>query len=343
MDICRLLYDMAGVDTLVILTPSNTRYLSGYSSTNCQIVLTKHNSYFLTDMRYYLEAKELLGSRFEVLCQDIKESKSIIDGSNIGIESDISYGQYKTVSQLADGKIVEITSSIEDLRSIKSDFEIDCIKRAQSVTELAYKEALKILKDGVSEVEIASYIEYIMKRNFCQIAFDSIVAFGEHTASPHAHPSQRTLKSGDFVTMDIGASFDGYCSDMTRTVGYGHLSTKQVEIYNHVLKAQNLAIENVKAGMTGKACDAIARNYFKENSLDKYFTHSLGHGVGIDIHEGVGLTPREERILRPNMVVTVEPGLYIDGEFGVRIEDMVQITKSGVIDLTNTDKQLTIL
>ncbi len=334
---------MAGVDTLVILTPSNTRYLSGYSSTNCQIVLTKHNSYFLTDMRYYLEAKELIGNRFEVLCQDIKESKSLIEGSKIGIESDISYGQYKTVSQLADGNIVEITPSIENLRSIKSDFEIDCIKRAQSVTELAYDEALKILKDGVSEVEIVAYIEYIMKKNFCQVAFDSIVAFGEHTASPHAHPSQRKLKSGDFVTMDIGASFDGYCSDMTRTVGYGHLSTKQVEIYNHVLKAQNLAIENVKAGMTGKAGDAIARNYFKENSLDKYFTHSLGHGVGIDIHEGVGLTPREERILQPNMVVTVEPGLYIDGEFGVRIEDMVQITKSGVIDLTNTDKQLIIL
>ncbi|MDE6472406.1 MAG: Xaa-Pro peptidase family protein [Clostridia bacterium] len=343
MDICRQLYDMAGVDTLVILTPSNTRYLSGYSSTNCQIILTKRNSYFLTDMRYYLEAKELLGNKFEVLCQDIKESKELVEGSKIGIESDISYGQYKTISQLTAGNLIEITPSIESLRSIKSNFEIDCIKRAQSITVLAYGEALKILKEGVSEVEIVAYIEYIMKKNACQIAFDSIVAFGEHTASPHAHPSQRKLSGGDFVTMDIGASFDGYCSDMTRTVGYGQLSTKQVEIYNHVLKAQSLAIENLKAGMTGKEGDAIARNYFKENFLDKYFTHSLGHGVGIDIHESVGLTPREERVLQPNMVVTVEPGLYIDGEFGVRIEDMVQITESGVIDLTNADKQLIIL
>ena len=343
MDICRRLYDISGVDTLVILTPSNTRYLSGYSSTNCQIILTKHNSYFLTDMRYYLEAKQLLGNRFEVLCQGLSESKSLIEGKTLGIESDISYGQYKTVSLLAEGNIIEITPSIDTLRSIKTTCEIDCIKKAQAVTELAYYEALKILKEGVSEVEIAAYIEYIMKKNCCQIAFDSIVAFGEHTASPHAHPSQIKLKSGDFVTMDIGASYDGYCSDMTRTVGYGQLSTKQVEIYNHVLKAQILAIENIKTEMKGKDGDAIARNYFKANSLDKYFTHSLGHGVGIDIHEGVGLTPREDRILQPNMIVTVEPGLYIDGEFGVRIEDMVQITQDGVIDLTNADKQLTIL
>lgn len=343
MDICKRLYNIAGVDTLVILTPSNTRYLSGYSSTNCQIILTKHNSYFLTDMRYYLEAKELLGKRFEVLCQDIKESKHLIEGKTVGIETDISYGQYRTVLQIAGDSLIDVTPSIESLRSIKASYEIDCIKKAQNVTELAYTEALKIIKEGVSEVEISAYIEYIMKKNGCQISFDSIVAFGEHTASPHAHPSQIKLKSGDFITMDIGASFDGYCSDMTRTVGYGQLSTKQVEIYNCVLKAQSLAVDNLKAGMTGKEGDAIARDYFKSCSLDKYFTHSLGHGVGIDIHEGVGLTPREDRILQPDMIVTVEPGLYIDGEFGVRIEDMVKITKSGVIDLTNTDKQLTIL
>ncbi|MDE6605675.1 MAG: aminopeptidase P family protein [Clostridia bacterium] len=343
MDICRQLYDMAGVDTLVILTPSNTRYLSGYASTNCQIILTKRNSYFLTDMRYYLEAKDFLGKRFEVLCKDIKSSANLIEGNKIGIENDISYGQYKTISQIVGDNLIDITPSVSALRDIKADCEIQCVKKAQSVTELAYTEALKIIKEGVSEVELAAYIEYIMKRNGCQIAFDSIVAFGDHTASPHAHPSQRRLKSGDFITMDIGAKYEGYCSDMTRTVGYGQLSTKQVEIYNHVLKAQNLAIGKLKAGMTGREGDSIARDYFKECGLEQYFTHSLGHGVGIDIHEGVGLTPREEGLLQPNMIVTVEPGLYIDGEFGVRIENMVQITQSGVIDLTNTDKQLTIL
>lgn len=343
MDICRRLYDMSGVDTLIILTPSNTRYLSGYSSTNCQIILTKRNSYFLTDKRYYLEAKQLIGNEFEVLCQDIKVSKGLIEGSKIGIENDISYGQYKIISRLVGNNLIDITPSISTLRDIKTTHEIERIKKAQSVSELAYKEALKIIKEGISEVELSAYIEYVMKRNGCAVAFESIVAFGDHTASPHAHPSQRTLKVGDFITMDIGAKYDGYCSDMTRSVGYGQLSTKQVEIYNHVLNAQNLAIDNLKAGMTGKEGDAIAREYFKAKGLEKYFTHSLGHGVGIDIHEGVALSPKEDRILQPNMVVTVEPGLYIDGEFGVRIEDMVQITQNGVIDLTKTDKQLTIL
>ncbi len=343
MDICRRLYEMAGLDTLVIMTPSNTRYLSGYSSTNCQIILNRNNSYFLTDMRYYLEAREYLGNTFEVLCQDIMSSKSLIEGDKIGIENDISYGQYKTIAQIAGDNLTDITTYITALRNIKTEFEIASIKKAQSVTELAYNQALKIIKEGVSEVELAAYIEYVMKKNGCQIAFDSIVAFGDHTAIPHAHPGQRKLKSGDFITMDIGAKYDGYCSDMTRTVGYGQLSAKQAQIYQCVLEAQKLAIDNLKAGMTGREGDSIARDYFKKNSLEQYFTHSLGHGVGIDIHEGVGLTPREDGFLQPNMVVTVEPGLYIDGEFGVRIEDMVQITQSGVIDLTNTDKQLTIL
>lgn len=343
MDICRQLYDIAGVDTIVISTPSNTRYLSGYSSTNCQMILTGNASYFLTDMRYYLEARERLGKRFEVLCQDIKQSQALIEGNRIGIESDISYGQYKTLLQLAGDNLIDITPSVSMLRDIKTAFEIECINKAQSITELAYNEVLKIIEEGVNEIELAAYIEYIMKRNGCEIAFDSITAIGEHTASPHAHPDGRKLKSGDFITMDIGAKYEGYCSDMTRTVGYGQLSTKQVEIYNSVLAAQKLAIDNLKAGMTGKEGDAIARDYFKERGLDKYFTHSLGHGVGIDIHEGVGLSPREERILKPDMIVTVEPGLYIDGEFGVRIEDMVRITQNKVIDLTNVDKQLTIL
>lgn len=343
MDVCRRLYDIAEVDTIIVLTSSNTKYLTGFSSTNCQLILTKDNSYFLTDMRYYLEAKEKLGKRFEVLCRDISSCKDLICGKTIGIESDISYLEFKTLNALAEGNTVEISRHIDNLRAIKSAYEINCIKRAQIVTDKAYKAALPMLKEGVSEIEIAAYIEYVIKKNGCNVAFDSIVAFGEHTASPHAHPSQRTLKNGDFITIDIGANCDGYCSDMTRTVGYGQLGDRQLEIYGYVLNSQNLAIKNLKAGMKGKEGDAIARDYFKEVGVEKYFTHSLGHGVGIDIHEGVGLTPREERVLLPDMVVTVEPGLYIDGEFGVRIEDMVQIKENSVINLTDTDKQITIL
>ncbi len=326
---------MADVDTLILQTPSNTLYLSGYQSTNCQVILTKDNSYFLTDMRYFLEAKQVLGNRFEILCQSLDSSQDLICGDKIGFEDDISYGQYRL--------ICSVSHVISSLRDIKNSYEIKCIRHAQQVTELAFDEALKIVKEGLSEVELAAYIEYIMKKNNCHAAFESITAFGRHTASPHAHPDGTALKNGDFITMDIGARYKGYCSDMTRTVGYGQISSKQCEIYQHVLTAQQLALDSLKAGMSGKEGDAIARDYFKSNKLDGYFTHSLGHGVGIDIHEGVGLTPKEERVLLPDMVVTVEPGLYIDGEFGVRIEDMVLIKDGGIMDLTNTNKKLIIL
>lgn len=344
MNVCRRLYDIAGTDNLIILLPSDTLYLSGYSSTNCQIIITKSKSYFLTDMRYYLEATQKLSDKFEVVCQDLNSSQNLLDDGSVGFESEISYRQYEDLLRLVgDRNLIDVSDKISMLRDIKSEEEIASIKTAQSVTELAYNEALKRIKLGISEIELSAYIEYIMQKNGCEIAFDSIVAFGEHTASPHAHRSERTLQYGDFITMDIGAKFNGYCSDMTRTVGYGQIGAYQAEIYDRVLNAQNLALANLKAGMKGKECDKIARDYFIKHNLDKYFSHSLGHGVGIDIHEGVGLTPKEERTLQENMVVTVEPGLYIDGKFGVRIEDMVQIKESSVNNLTNADKKLIIL
>lgn len=342
--LCSKLFDIAGVDNLVVILPSNTLYLSGYSSTNAQIIITAKRSYFLTDMRYYLEAKEKLGDNFSVVCQDLKSSGDLLESGSVGFEADISYGQYRTLSTVArDRPLVDISDRIQSLRDIKSDEEIANIKAAQRVTEKAFKQALKFIKSGITECELAAYIEYIILKSGCELAFDSIVAFGEHTASPHAHRSQRKLRSGDFITMDIGAKYNGYCSDMTRTVGYGQISTRQAEIYDAVLAAQILALDSIKAGMKGCEGDKIARNYFDGRGLGKYFTHSLGHGVGIDIHEGVGLTPKEERSLQKNMIVTVEPGLYIDGEFGVRIEDMAQILESSVKDLTNADKQLIIL
>ena len=344
MNVCRRLYDIAGVDNLIILLPSNTLYLSGYSSSNCQIIITKSNTYFLTDMRYFLEASQKLSDNFQVLCQDFNSSANLLCNGSVGFESDISYRQYESLSKLVgEKKLIDVLDKIAELRNVKTAEEICAIQSAQSVTELAFNEALKFIKEGISEIELAAYIEYIMQKNGCEIAFDSIVAFGEHTASPHAHRSDRKLLRGDFITMDIGAKYNGYCSDMTRTVGYGQISARQAEIYDRVLSAQQLAIDNIKAGMKGKDADKIARDYFATFSLDKYFSHSLGHGVGIDIHEGICLTPREEHVLQENMIQTVEPGLYFDGEFGVRIEDMVQIKESSVINLTNADKKLIIL
>lgn len=344
MDICRKLYDDAKVDTLVLLLPSNTLYLSGYSSTNCQIIITDKKSYFLTDMRYFLEASDKLDDRFEVVCGSLEDNKELIKGDTIGFEIGISYIEYLSLEKICQGKrLVDISDKIAAIRDIKSSDEIDKILKAQSVTELAFKEALDYIREGISEYELAAYIEYIMLKNGCSLAFDSIVAFGEHTASPHAHRSDKLLKTGEFITMDIGAKYQGYCSDMTRTVCFGNPSSEQTEIYNAVLKAQLEVLDKLKAGFTGRQGDAIARDYFASLGLEKYFTHSLGHGVGIDIHEGTGMTPREDRILKKGMVITVEPGLYLQGKFGVRIEDMALIDENSVKSLTNANKQLIIL
>ena len=227
---------------------------------------------------------------------------------------------------------------------IKSQREIDNIIKAQSITDLAFSEVLKDLKEGVSEIEIAAKIEYIFLKNGAEIAFDSIVAFGENGASPHAHRTNRKLKSGDFVTMDIGAKWNGYCSDMTRTVGFGALSQEQIDVYNIVLNAQQTAENSIRAGMSGHDADKISRDIISNAGYGEYFTHSLGHSVGVDIHEEIRLSPTaKDAIIKNNMVMTVEPGIYIPNKFGIRIEDTVLIKDNIANNLAKSDKKLIIL
>jgi len=226
----------------------------------------------------------------------------------------------------------------------KTKQEIENIKIAQSITEKGFDEALKALKQGVSEIEIAALIEYVFLKNGASLAFDSIVAFGSNGASPHAHRTNRKLQSGDFVTMDIGAKWNGYCSDMTRTVAYGAISTKQEEIYNTVLNAQVKAENEIRAGMSGYEADKIARDYISQKGYGEYFTHSLGHSVGVDIHENITLSPRAKNdIIKNGMVVTVEPGIYIPGFCGVRIEDTTLIENNIANSLAKSNKNLIII
>ena len=344
MDICRKLYDLCKTDTVIVLLPSDTLYLSGYSSTNCQIILTKSKSYFLTDMRYYLEAKASIGDRFEVISGSLEDNKDLIEGSYIGFEKGISYTEYLYLKQICGEKhLTDISEQISELRDIKSQDEIDKIICAQKVTELAFNEALDFVKEGISEYELAAYIEYVMLKNGCALAFDSIVAFGEHTASPHAHRSDKKLAAGDFITMDIGAKYCGYCSDMTRTVALGEITDMQRKAYQSVLAANVEGVAAVKAGVACRDVDAKIRKLLAKDGLDKFFVHSLGHGVGIDIHELPNLSPRSELTLQRGNVVTIEPGVYIEGAFGIRIEDMVVVEEGGCIDLTRSDKNLIIL
>ena len=345
MEICREIYNSVNLDAIVVYSPSNTYYLSGFESSNCQIVITKDNQFFITDQRYVNEAKIVLKDRFKVISGGIDVIEFILkDCNKIGWDSDVSYNTYKLLNETFGEKLVDIQNVIESFRMIKSQKEIENIMKAQEITELAFNEVLKDLKSGVSEIEIAAKIEYIFLKNGASLAFDSIVAFGENGASPHAHRTFRQLKDGDFITIDIGAKWNGYCADMTRTLGYGHLSDEQVKVYNIVLNAQQTAENQIRAGMSGYEADKIARDIIENEGYGEYFTHSLGHSVGIDIHEKITLAPKStQEIIKNGMIITVEPGIYIPQKFGVRIEDSVLIKDNIANSLAKIDKKLIIL
>ena len=336
-----------GVNAALVITASNTFYLSGYESTNCRILITNDKDYFFTDMRYLEEAKNAIGDRFEVLLGGVEEIKGIADDLGIkalGVEENVSYGEYRSLKELFKGiEFVAVDEAFSKIRAIKTEREISLIKTAQSVTETAFNEILPFIKEGVTEIEIAARLEYIMLKNGCELAFDSIVAFGENGSKPHAHRSERKLRRGEFVTMDFGAKYKGYCSDMTRTVALGAVDERKARAYNAVLEANKLAEKAIKIGEKCCDIDAVARNYLAKFSLDKFFSHSLGHSVGVDIHEMPAFSPRCDEVLKEGMIITVEPGVYLEGDFGLRIEDMALVTKNGAEILTHADKNLIVL
>lgn len=336
-----------GVNAALVITASNTFYLSGYESTNCRILITNDKDYFFTDMRYLEEAKNAIGDRFEVLLGGVEEIKGIVDDVGVkalGVEENVSYGEYRSLEKLFKGvEFVAVDEAFSKIRAIKTEREISLIKTAQSVTETAFNEILPFIKEGVTEIEIAARLEYIMLKNGCELAFDSIVAFGENGSKPHAHRSERKLRRGEFVTMDFGAKYKGYCSDMTRTVALGAVDERKARAYNAVLEANKLAEKAIKIGEKCCDIDAVARNYLAKFSLDKFFSHSLGHSVGVDIHEMPAFSPRCDEVLKEGMIITVEPGVYLEGDFGLRIEDMALVTKNGAEILTHADKILIVL
>lgn len=336
-----------GVDAALVTTSPNTFYLGGYESTNCRILITAEKSYFFTDMRYLEEATAFLKDRFEVRlggCEEIKALTDKLGIKKLGVEQNISYGEYVGLQKLFSGaEFVAVDDAFAKMRAVKNEKEISLIKQAQSVTETAFNEILPFIKEGVSEIEIAARLEYIMLKNGCELAFDSIVAFGENGSKPHAHRSERKLSKGEFVTMDFGAKYKGYCSDMTRTVACGTVDERKARAYNAVLEANKLAEKAIKPGEKCCDIDAVARNYLAKFSLDKYFSHSLGHSVGVEIHEMPAFSPKCSEVLQPGMIITVEPGVYLEGDFGLRIEDMALVTEKGVEVLTHADKNLIIL
>ncbi len=342
-------------DSAVMLTSAhNMRYFSGFSGGEGVVLIFKNSAYILVDSRYTGIAKEEALSGFEVTEFSLKAPfKTIISEKltqnhvkYIVFEDEYmtaaAYSSYK--SEFSQAEFIPGSKQIERQRMVKTDSELELIAHAEQIGVDAFNHILKFIKPGVSEREIAAELEYFMKKQGADgTSFDTIVLSGERTALPHGMPGERRFKSGELVLMDFGCIYKGYCSDMTRTVSIGKPDEKMREIYEIVKEAQQTGLDAIRAGISGSTADRASREHIEKCGYGEYFGHSLGHGVGLLIHELPNLSPKSDIILEENMVVSCEPGIYIYGFGGVRIEDLVCVKNGGIDNLTHLTKDLIIL
>ena len=337
------------LDAYLITSPANRQYFTGIETSFGAVVLAGNRKLFFTDFRYEGYARRSL-TDFDVrivtyagLYEAVANALNEAEVKTVGYEEQfITVGEFKTVKAALGGFTLKPASDeLCVLRAVKTEEEIRKITAAQRIAEKALTKVIPLIKPGVTEREVSAELTFEMIRLGADgLAFENIVSFGENSADPHHHPSDKKLDKNELILIDFGARKDGYCSDMTRTFTLGNPPDELKLIHNIVLEAQSYALKHVKAGMTGKEADSLAREYIKANGYDKEFGHSLGHGVGIEVHEEPRLSLSCDTVLVPNMVVTVEPGIYIDGLGGVRIEDMIVVTEDGVVDITNFNKDL---
>lgn len=337
----------------LIQNPLNLRYFTGTDINTGYLIITNKTVYFITDFRYIESAENFFkDSNVKVILQDNaqKQIKEIYDRENC--ESILIETDYQNVSRLeffekiSENIITDKTldNIISDLRIIKSEWELKQIEKAQNITDAAFSHILDFIKVGVKERDLALEIEFFMRKNGAEsVSFDLITISGKNTSLPHGIPSEKQIENGDFVTMDIGCKVNGYCSDMTRTVAVGFTTDEMKKVYNTVLEAQKRALETVKSGIAASGVDKAARDYIYANGYEGCFGHSTGHGVGLFIHEAPTVSVKSETILKPGMVITVEPGIYLKDKFGVRIEDMVAVKENGCLNFTKSKKELIIL
>ncbi|RIN96029.1 M24 family metallopeptidase [Mammaliicoccus sciuri] len=338
-----------GLEAVVILSPYNRRYLSGFTGTSGSLLITQDKSLLITDFRYIQQANDQ-AQDFEVINQEgpmlSKINDLIKEGQykNVGVESHlITYNEYQALNTDA-VELSSIESVIETIRMVKDEFEIKLIQKAADIVDETYEHILKWVKPGMTENEVNNEMEMFMRSKGATCSsFDTIVASGHRGALPHGVASNKVIEEGDMITLDFGALYEGDVSDVTRTFAIGQPKEEMKKIYNIVLEAQLTALEQIKPGMTGKEADTIARDIIKSYGYGEQFGHSLGHGIGLEVHEGPALSQKSDIVLEENMCITLEPGIYVDGLGGVRIEDDVLVTKNGLQRFTKSSKDLIIL
>lgn len=335
-----------GIDALLITNPFNRRYMTGFTGTAGVALMSKEKAIFITDFRYTEQATEQ-AKDFEIvehkgaIEEEISRQIQSLGIKRLGFEQDdVTFSTYQQYQQKFEVELIPISGLIESLRLVKTDNEIEILQKAAKIADDAFEHIQSFIKPGVREFEIANELEFFMrKQGATSSSFDMIVASGERSALPHGVASEKKIQSGELVTMDFGALYQGYCSDITRTVAVGEIKPELRKIYDIVLEAQENGVKKIKPGMTGKEADATTRDIINDRGYGEYFGHSTGHGIGLEIHEAPRLSITSDVVLKPGMVVTVEPGIYIPGVGGCRIEDDIVITETGNERLTKSSKE----
>ena len=339
-------------EAFIVSSPENRKYLTSFSSSDGFLLVTQNEAVFLTDSRYIEAAeKTVIGcseiSQLNSLSAQLPEYITKLGVSKLYTESArLTVEDYNRISKIAGCPVLAEKSddAISNLRRKKSNEEKENIIKAQSIAEKAFEHILGFISTEKTEKDIALELDFFMLKNGAEgISFETIAVSGANSSMPHGVPSEKKIENGDFITMDYGAVINGYHSDMTRTVAVGSVSSKQAEIYETVLNAQLASLSSLKNGISGFDADKAARDIIENAGYGKFFGHGTGHGVGIEIHEAPRLSSKTDSILQTGDVVTVEPGIYLPGEFGVRIEDMAFITENGYENLTKSPKNLIII
>ncbi|MFL5767663.1 MAG: M24 family metallopeptidase [Actinomycetota bacterium] len=338
------------LDALLVTRLPNVRYLTGYTGSNGQAVVGRERSVFFTDGRYIAQSSREVPDLERVIYSNdfpgtFRANASELGAIRIGFESaGVTHKLFRQLSSLDGLELVPTEEEIERLRWVKEAEELELIREAQRITDDAYDAILPKLSEGVSERDIALELDWSMLRAGAEdMAFESIVAFGESASEPHHSPTSRKLRRGELVKLDFGALYEGYHSDMTRTVSFGEPSTELRDLYDLVRRSQQAGVDAVRSGIEGKDADRASRSVIEDAGYGERFSHGLGHGVGLEIHEGPTLRSNSEEVLPVGAVVTVEPGVYIPGEAGVRIEDMVEVTEDGCRVIPTVTKELVVL
>jgi Xaa-Pro aminopeptidase len=336
-------------EAFLITRLPNVRYLTGFSGSNGQLVLTSDGGEFLTDGRYAEQARwevpDLRGrvysndfvGGFASACRDLGAGRVAFEAGGV---------TYKTYRDLSGSGIplVATDEEVERVRRVKDPEEIKLLDAAQAIADVAFEKVIGRVAAGITEKQLALEVDSVMRAEGADgLSFDTIVAFGESAAEPHHHPTDRTLARGDVIKMDFGSVVQGYHSDMTRTVAFGEPPPRLREIYEIVRRAQMAGVGAVRAGVTTGEADAAAREVVRQAGYAEQFKHSLGHGIGLEIHEQPWLRSGGDQVLPPGTIVTVEPGIYLEGEGGVRIEDMVEVTADGCRVIPKAPKELIVL